>query len=431
MKHRYELPLFAFYDHTGMTTHLEEMAQRGWLLDKMGGLWRYRRIEPQRLRFAVVYFPEVTGFEPETPGGHLTMEELCAGTGWLLAANAGKFQIYYNEDPDPVELETDPVSQVAVIHRAMKKNFLPSNAILAVMAAMQLVMQITSLTRDFGLQHSGVVYYLSGVSWMSIPMWSVLLLLYLLELTRYLLWYRKAKARAEEGLMTPSINSRWGQTFALCLLTVLVLSWVTTGAITDFVLMMFGGMAAAGVLATLASKWMKRMKVSAKVNELVTMGVTVVLLLAVMVTLTPVILNRDSKEAPETGNLPLRLENLGYAASAEERVYTTAQRSPLISRVYGLHRLAYPTEVVELEYIIADVHAGFLWEMCREDFLKNGAQPADAAPWQADGAWKVRERFSSENTVYVLCWDRRLVWLNLEEEPSAAQMAVIAEQLKP
>ena len=29
MKHRYEAPLYSFYDHTGMTTHLEEMAQRG------------------------------------------------------------------------------------------------------------------------------------------------------------------------------------------------------------------------------------------------------------------------------------------------------------------------------------------------------------------------------------------------------------------
>ena len=428
MKHRYELPIFAFYDHTGMTTHLEEMAQRGWLLDKMGGVfWRYRRIEPQRLRFAVVYFPEVTGFEPETPRGHQTMEELCAGTGWQLAANAGKFQVYYNEDTDAVELETDPVSQVAVVHRAMKRNFLPSNAILAVMAVMQLVMQITNLTRDFGLQYSGTVYYLSGVSWMMIPVWSALLLLYVLELSRYLLWYRRAKARAAEGLMTPSIRSRWVQTIALWLLGILVLSWVTTGALTGFVLMMFCAMAAAGVLATLASKWMKRMKVSAKVNELVTVGLVMVLILAFMVSLIPAALSRDrTEEAEETGKLPLRLEDLGYAAAAGERVHVESQRSPLVSRVYGLQRTEH-----ELEYIIADVHAGFLWEMCVKDFLKNGAQSADAAPWQADAAWKVQKRFSSENTVYVLCWDRRLVWLDLEEEPTPAQMAAIAEKLKP
>ena len=431
MKHRYELPLYSFYDHTGMTTHLEEMAQRGWLLDKMGGMfWRYRKVEPQRLRFALVYFPEVTGFEPTKPEGHSRMEDLCAGTGWQLAATAGKFQIYYNEDPDPVELETDPMTQVQVIHRTMKKNFLPSYAILAVMSVLQLMVQMTSLTRDFGLQYSGKVYYLSGVSWAMIPIWSLLLLAYLLELGRYFLWYRRAKNRAEEGLMTPSVSSFWVQSLTLWLLVILVLSWVTTGALTDFVLILFGAMAAAGVLATLASKWMKRMKVSAKVNELVTVGITVVLMLIFMMTLMPTLLGSDHRESEETGQLPLRLEDLGYATT-EERTHMEVQSTPLITRTYCLHRPDRPQTTPELEYIIADVHAKFLWNTCVEDFLKNGAQSVDAAPWQADSAWRVNNRFSSEEFVYVLTWGDRLVWLDLEIEPTDAQKTIIAEKLKP
>lgn len=429
MKYRYEMTVFSFYDHTGMTTHLEEMAQRGWLLDKMNALWRYRKIEPQRLRFAVVYFPEVTGFEPETPRGHVRMEELCAGTGWQLAATAGKFQIYYNEEADPVELETDPVSQVAVIHRAMKKNFLPSYIMLAIMAAMQLAMQITNLTRDFGLSHSGVVYYLSSVSWMMIPTWSILLLLYVLDVSRYLLWYRKAKKRAEEGLMTPSASSRWVQSLALWLLAGVVLSWVTTGALTGFMLLFFGAMAVAGVLAVLASKWMKRMKVSAKVNELVTCGIAVVLMLAFMVTLMPTMMGSGGAEDGESDNVPLRLEDMGYAA-AEGRVNMDTQSSPLVSRTYVWQWLECPQELVELEYIVADVHVKLLWDACVADFLKNGAQSVEAAPWQADAAWKVQERFSSEDFVYVLCWGDRLVWLDLEQEPSDGQKTVISEKLR-
>ncbi|MBR5537910.1 MAG: DUF2812 domain-containing protein [Clostridia bacterium] len=430
MNRRFELPLFSFYDHTGMTTHFEEMAQRGWLLDKLGGLWRYRRIEPQRLRFAVVYFPEITGFESETPRGHAAMEELCAGTGWQLAATAGKFQVYYNEEADPVDLETDPVSQVAVIHRAMRKNFLPSYGILAATAVLQLVMQFTNLTRDFGLQHSGAVYYLSGVSWMMIPTWSLLLLFYLLEMGRYLLWYRRAKKRAEEGLMTPSVSSRQAQTLALLLLLMVVLSWVTTGAFTGFVGLFFGAMAAAGLLATLASKWMKRMKVSAKVNELVTVGIATLLILAFMVTLMPAVIGDTRREASGEGEPPLRLEDLDYP-TAEGQVHLDRQHSPLVTRTYCWQWLDQPSNLIELEYIVADVHAKFLWKMCERDFLRNGAQPVEAAPWQADSAWLVNHRFSSEGVVYVLCWDRRLVWLDLEEEPTPAQKAAIAEILKP
>ena len=429
MKHRYELPLYSFYDHTGMTTHLEEMAQRGWLLDKMGGMfWRYRKVEPQRLRFALVYFPEVTGFEPTKPEGHSRMEDLCAGTGWQLAATAGKFQIYYNEDPDPVELETDPMTQVQVIHRTMKKNFLPTYAILAVMSVFQLVVQFTSLTRDFGLQYSGKVYYLSGVSWAMIPIWSLLLLAYLLELGRYFLWYRRAKNRAEEGLMTPSSSSHWVQQLALGLLLASVLAWVTTGAMTDFVLLLFGAMAAAGVLAALASKWMKRMKVSAKVNELVTVGITVVLMLIFMMTLMPTLLGSDHRESEETGQLPLRLEDLGYATT-EERTHMEVQSTPLITRTYCLHRPDRPQTTPELEYIVADVHAKFFWNTCVKDFLKNGAQPVDAAPWQADSAWRVNNRFFSEEFVYVLTWGDRLVWLDLETEPTDTQKTIIAQKL--
>lgn len=205
MKHRYELPLFSFYDHTGVVRHLEQMARRGWRLDKLGGiLWRYQPMEPRRLQYALVYFPEVSGFEPNKPEGHSRMEELCAGTGWTLAATAGKYQVYYNEDPDAVPLETDPGTQVAVIHRTMKRNFIPSYLILAVTAVLHLVMQITDLNKDYGVWYSGKAYYFSGFAWMMLPAWSVLLVVYLLELGRYFHWYRKAKARAGEGLYTPS-----------------------------------------------------------------------------------------------------------------------------------------------------------------------------------------------------------------------------------
>ena len=42
MKYRYEYPLYAFYDHTGMARHLEKMAQKGWMLEKIhtNSLWR-------------------------------------------------------------------------------------------------------------------------------------------------------------------------------------------------------------------------------------------------------------------------------------------------------------------------------------------------------------------------------------------------------
>ena len=63
-----ELNLYAFYDHTGLERHLEKMAANGWMLESIGTYaLRYRRCEPKKLRFAVVYYPKTDSFCPDEP----------------------------------------------------------------------------------------------------------------------------------------------------------------------------------------------------------------------------------------------------------------------------------------------------------------------------------------------------------------------------
>ena len=64
IKRRVEL--FSLYDRSGMEEHLAKMAEKGWLLEKIGAyLWTYRRIEPKQLTFSVCYFPKASQFDPE------------------------------------------------------------------------------------------------------------------------------------------------------------------------------------------------------------------------------------------------------------------------------------------------------------------------------------------------------------------------------
>ena len=59
------MEFFAFYDDQGIARHLERMAGKGWLIERINNyFWTYRKIEPQRLRFAVTYFPEASDFNP-------------------------------------------------------------------------------------------------------------------------------------------------------------------------------------------------------------------------------------------------------------------------------------------------------------------------------------------------------------------------------
>lgn len=63
-KRRHEV--YSFYDYTGIADHLSEMAENGWLIEKLSrSIWTYRRIEPQKLTFYISYFPGISEFDPE------------------------------------------------------------------------------------------------------------------------------------------------------------------------------------------------------------------------------------------------------------------------------------------------------------------------------------------------------------------------------
>ena len=106
-----ELNLYAFYDHTGLERHLEKMAANGWMLESVGTYaLRYRRCEPKKLRFAVVYYPKTDSFCPDEPNHeNLTFWDYCAGAGWQIVTQRGDTHIFYNEDLDAVPIETEAV----------------------------------------------------------------------------------------------------------------------------------------------------------------------------------------------------------------------------------------------------------------------------------------------------------------------------------
>ena len=434
MKHHYELPLFSFYDHTGMVSRLEKMARRGWVLDKLGGLlWRYRRCEPQRLKYAVVYFPEVTGFEPTPFKGHGEMQALCAQAGWKLAATAGKYQVYYHEDPEAVPLETDPSIQVEIIHRTMKRNFIPTYLLLSLSAMLQLLGQFIDLRRGYSVWYSGKAYYFSGLSWMMLPAWSLILLIYLIDLGQYFWWYHRAKARAEEGLYTPSPRSRWVQSLAIVALALLLLSWLLTKQMSGFMFVILAGTGLAILLSVGASKLLKAAGVSAKVNQVVTIGLACVLALGSVFFVTHTTLQGRTKPSDRVPELKLLLKHLGYDGE-----YPTMQmevrQSPLLKRTEYHQRPDYHQPGPagpELHYLVVDVYFKPLWDICLQDYLKNGARTVDAAPWGAQQVWQMEGEFLSEEHVYLLCWQGRMVYLDLEDAPSEGQKAVIGEKLQP
>lgn len=143
-KRRFEL--LSFYNHTGIETHFEKMAEKGWLIERLSNLgWTYRRIEPKKLKFTITYYPQASEFDPNPSEGQMTFHDFCAHTGWQLACTWFQMQVFYNENPEPIPIETEPAMEVANIHKACKANYLRSNWILLTISAVMGVLFLVSL----------------------------------------------------------------------------------------------------------------------------------------------------------------------------------------------------------------------------------------------------------------------------------------------
>jgi len=190
LKYRFEL--FSFYDHTGIQTHLERMAQKGWMLVQPGTyLWKYRRIEPQQLHFAVTYFPNASGFDPGPTEGQQILQDYCEAAGWQYVARWVQMQIFCNASEDPIPLETDALTQVDTIHAAMKRSSLPGMVLMTLLAIFQLAMQWWNFSND-------PIDFLATPSFLyMVPAWILILFLSLFELVFYFRWHKKAREAAE------------------------------------------------------------------------------------------------------------------------------------------------------------------------------------------------------------------------------------------
>ena len=153
--------MFSFYDRTGIREYLERQAAQGWMLEKTSALgWVFRRIEPQRVHFAVTYFPQASVFDPEPSEEQQLFRDFCAHTGWRLVAANAQMQIFCNEGADPVPIETDAVLEVETIHKAMKKFFLPNYLLMLLTDMLVLALWVWRLGQDpIGVLSRGLLYH--------------------------------------------------------------------------------------------------------------------------------------------------------------------------------------------------------------------------------------------------------------------------------
>ena len=463
MKHRYKyesLLFYSYYDRSGIARHLEEMAAQGWMLDKLGSWsWRYRRTEPRALHFAVTYFPSASQFDPHPSEGQETLWDFCAAAGWELAASVAQIQIFYNEQEDPVPIETDPAVEFDTMNRSMKRGFLSSYWALLVISLMQIGMNLWQLFKNPIDVLSDPTRLTSCFGYLP------LLILTAVELIRYYRWRRRAREAVEADAPLPELHSSrklsgfiLGCTF-LEILLMFAANFSSRG-MTLLLVLIFLYMALMTFLVSSATKVLKRMNVRRSVNMVITIGMTVALTFGMMAGMTALIFKMGSgwlEDHPpaETyeyhgitwdvyhDDLPLRIEDLMEVGYEEWSTVARENSSFLLThREYQQQaRLDAPKHTPDLDYEIVEVHAPVLYALCKQDMItrywynhpveyRDNYLPADPAPWGAEAVYQRHNYDGPPSNYYLLCWEDRIAEIHFYWDPTPEQMALTGEVLK-
>lgn len=450
---------FSFYDQQAIQEKLEEMAESGWMLEKTGFMWTYKRIEPKKLRFSVTYFPNASDFDPSPTEGELTKIDFCRQDGWNLVTTWGVMQIFYNEDLDAVPIETEPVMQIENICRSMKKNVLLPQAVLSGMLLWNVVIRLSQWRRD------PVGELSDPFSIYSVLMFSILTLACLYEIGFYFCWSRKAKAAAQnDGVFLP-VRSKPIASWILMAVSalLLILSYTALRGPLGFVILWLCMVPFIIVIGNLLKNMLKKRGVSRNVNRIVSVCAVVLLTFLMLGLMTAAIIQGRMRfdsgknvvgtyelygRTREIYNdpLPLEIEELADVNAQWSKEADHQETLLLSSTEY--RQYAVPADGNDnvderkLEYTVTEVKQDFLYDFIKravlnsrqdeihDDFVfTDHYEPIDASVWNADDAYQLHWSESVLNT-YLIFWGNHIVEIKFYWEPTPEQIAITVENLE-
>lgn len=416
---KYRVEPFAFYDYNGIQHHLESMAQKGWMLDGMVGVfWRYRRIEPRSIPFAVTYDLALTEFDP-LPGPDDPLVELCAHSGWTLTASCAQMQVFYNLRPDPVPLETDPVVAVENIHRMVEKTLYPNCGLFLALGLLCLVLQLNNLfSAPFDLLSSDMNLLLLVFGVLTLP-YSIG------SFALYHHWHKQAAAAAEQGEFFAAKSHPRVRLLLWLLYPILLFGYFALGESAPNRSRVLLGMVIV-VACLLVQARLRRKRTPAERNREISILVMIVLTVAFTVFRSNGIIDQLDRSHILHGwqvDPPLVLADLDVKAIEDSR-FTTGDESFLMG-TFAYWEAPVQGDETEFQYSLTVVKQPFLYAFCRDTRLEPYTLDAvPAAPWGAREAYRIED-----SDRYFLCYETVIVGITFPWSPTPEQMALVGETL--
>ena len=446
---------FSLYNHTGIEAHLSEMAKKGWMIEGITNFyWTYRRIEPKDIHFCVSYYPRASDFDPGPSEEQQTFHDFCAHTGWKLACTWFQMQVFYNENKSPIPLDTDPLMEVDRLHRACKKNFLPSYFILL---ALSLLMSCYFFA---GIRHDPIGLLSNSSRLVTQFAYFCLFLITSVELVTYIKWHRKAKQAARDGIFVDTPSTVKFQKAILGVLLIGAAYWLVNLFAADdpmiawIALVMLAGMF--GVMLTVngIKQGLKKAKVSKGMNLFLTLTACFVLPTALTAaTIYGGIALSGSSSAEDAFEdhiqIPLTVSDFKDVGSAFYVETNDHNQTFFLSRMdvdlFPHWDEEDTSNLPDLRYDIVTIKAPGLYNWCREEMYhnrdetktdvpvghRNLYQNIDPGPWGATEAYRLYCEEGWWHNTYLLCYDSQIIEIRFDWEPTPDDMAIVNQKLNP
>lgn len=191
---KYRTEYFPRYDYRGVEEHLSAMAAKGWQIEDMERIfWKYRRIEPKKMTYAVTYLLEASEFNPYPTKGQETLEEYCEQAGWKKVADWQEMQVFCTERENPIPIETDETVRLELIRRLMKKYFFT-------MGLFNLFLVFSNMSNTLRMLNRDPVQYLAEPNGMLLIIINLIILITVgVNWGSYYFWFWRSKYRVERG----------------------------------------------------------------------------------------------------------------------------------------------------------------------------------------------------------------------------------------
>lgn len=90
---------FFSLDYKAVEIYLEEMAEKGWMLEEVGRITaKFKAIEPKKLKFYVDVFEGGGPLTPEITIEAVEYRNLCQESGWNFITSQDYLQFFYAEE---------------------------------------------------------------------------------------------------------------------------------------------------------------------------------------------------------------------------------------------------------------------------------------------------------------------------------------------